>query len=361
MPTAMTIESLNGAIIYPTNEQAIAAIRAECESLAVADENDKAGAKACDDARKKVKSLRCEVENRRKELKAGALEFGRNVDTVAKRLTDMLTPIELRLEGQVAIVTEAEKRRKAEAEKALDDRLAKRLDALQAVKAMIPYGALRLMPEAEYAALLAEATEARDKAEAARKAEAERLAILEMERKEAARKQAEQEAENQRLRAELDAARKAEIERERKAREAAEAETRRAEAEKAEAARKAEEEKNKAEQETKAALAEAARKLKETEDQAAAEKAEAERRERAAAEEAAARLREAAEKAARIKAEAEHQARVIEAARLAEIKRQEAEAAAQIADKQAFDAIKAEFPTLDLAWVEIHRLRKMAV
>lgn len=336
-------------IVYPTSEQAIEALRAECDSLAVADENDKAGAKACDDARKKVKGLRCEVENRRKELKAGALEYGRKVDTEAKRLTDMLSPIESRLESQVAIVAEAEKRRKAEAEKALDERMAKRLDALQAVKALIPYGSLRTMPEADYVALLAEATAAHDKAQAARKAEAERLAILEMERKEADRKQAEQEAENQRLRAELDAARKAEIERERKAREAAEAEARRAEDEKRAAERKAMEEK-----------AEAARKLREAEDQAAAEKAEAERRERAAIEEAARKLREAEERSARIKAEAEHQARVIESARLAEIKRQEDEAAARIADAQAFEAIKAEFPTIDLAWVEIHRLRKDA-
>lgn len=258
--------------------------------LVVAGEDDKAGAKACDDARKRVKALRCEVEARRKDLKADALEYGRRVDAEAKRLTGLLSPIEAHLEGQVAIVADAEARRKAEAERALDERLERRLAELQAVRTTLPpLGSLRLMPEDAYAKLLADATAAHEQVEAERRAERERLAKLEAEHKEEKRKAAEQEAENRRLRAELEVARKAELDRERKEREKAEAETRRAEAEKLAAERKAKEERE---------------------------------------------------------------------AREAETRRQEAEAAAGIADEKAFEAIKAEFPTLDLAWVEIHRLRK---
>lgn len=333
MSATMLVEPTKHPIVYPTSDEAIEAIRLECLSLAVADENDKAGAKACDDARKKVKALRCEIEKRRKELKADALEYGRLVDAEAGRLTAMLTPIERRLEEQAAIVADAEKRCKEAEAKALDERFERRLKELQSVETKaIPYASLRGMSDDAYAKLLADATEAHETATAARKAEAERLARLEAERKEEKRKADEQAAENRRLQAEVDRLKQEQLDRER------------AEREKAEQARK----------DAEAAKANAERKAKE-------EREEAERKAKLEREESGRRLREAEAKAAKEKADAERKAKEEREAREAETLRQEAEAAARIADTRAFEAIKAEFPTLDLAWVEIHRLRKLAM
>lgn len=78
-------------------DQAIAILEAECEALTVADINDLQGYKAVKEAAKKVKKYRTGVEAKRKELKAPALRFGEALDEEAKRITNLLTPIEQKL------------------------------------------------------------------------------------------------------------------------------------------------------------------------------------------------------------------------------------------------------------------------
>ena len=340
MSTTITINP-KAEIVYPTSDDAIKALKSQYLPLVVKGEDDKAGFEACDKARKHVKTLRCEVESRRKELKADALEYGRRVDSEAKRLTDLLTPIENHLEHQVAIVAEAKKRREEAERKAKEDRFHARLTALSAVRAMIVPKQLMDMPEAEYQELLAKATaeyqaaEAKakqEREEAERRAEAERQQRLALEaERERERKALEAEREQSRkVQAELDRVKAEQLAAERKKREEAEAEARRIQAEKDAAERKAE---------AAAAIAKA-------------EKAAAERR-----------LREAEEKAEREKREAEAAARLaesrrIEAEREAKLKA-EREAAEKIADEAEFEEIKFCFPTIEDAWVEIHRLRKI--
>jgi len=333
MSTTITINP-KAEIVYPTSDDAIKALKSQYLPLVVKGEDDKAGFEACDKARKHVKNLRCEVESRRKELKADALEYGRRVDSEAKRLTDLLTPIENHLEHQVAIVAEAKKRREEAERKAKEDRFHARLTALSAVRAMIVPKQLMDMPEAEYQELLAKATaeyqaaEAKakqEREEAERRAEAERQQRLALEaERERERKALEAEREQARkVQAELDRVKAEQLAAERKKREEAEAEARRIQAEKDAAERLALIEKAKAED-----------RLREAELKALKEKREAE---------AAARLAES---------------RRIEAEREAKLKA-EREAAEKIADEAEFEEIKFCFPTVESAWVEIHRLRKI--
>lgn len=57
---------------------------AKYAALEIADLDDKAGTKLVKDARIELKKVRTGIEKKRTELKAGALEFGRRVDAVAK-------------------------------------------------------------------------------------------------------------------------------------------------------------------------------------------------------------------------------------------------------------------------------------
>lgn len=328
-------------IVYPTDESAIEAMKAEYMALVVTDENDKEGAKKCYEARQNVKQTRIKVDKRRVELNADALKHQRAVNERAKTLVSLLTPIELHLQKQEDIVELAKQKAREKMEAELNERFRFRCDALSAVAAPIPHATLRLMPNEEWATLIGEAT-------AKHKAEQERQAAIEAENaklkaEKDARDKADREAEQQRklqeqeadaerrkLQSALDAARERELAEERRQKEAAEAAVKKVKDEADALARKAENDRLESE-----------RKLQAEKDRAAKEKADAE----------AARVKaeQSAKKAEddRIKAEAD-----------AKLKAEE-EAAAKIKDAEQFAAIKAAFPTAEAAWVEIHRLNKI--
>ena len=71
----------NLPIKYDTTDSAIAQLKAEYAPLVI---TDKASYKAVVAAISDVRGRRTAVEARRKELKAGALEYGRKVDARAK-------------------------------------------------------------------------------------------------------------------------------------------------------------------------------------------------------------------------------------------------------------------------------------
>lgn len=178
-----------------------------------------------------VRDLRTGVEKTRKKLKEDSLEWGRKVDTEAKRLTAMLLEIETPLVSRKEAVDAENERIKRE--KAAE--IQRKIDEAAAVRRAAEEAKLRADREAEEARIRAEreAEEARLKAEAdrlaeeRRKLEAERAAQeeaarIERERLESERRAAE--AERQRLakiesdrlaaiRAEQDAKDKAERER----------------------------------------------------------------------------------------------------------------------------------------------------
>lgn len=172
--------------------------------------------------RQAVKQLRLDIEEKRKELKADSLEYGRTVDGIAKQLTAVVRDVEDTLAAQEA-EHEAEKQRVKAAKEA------ERMAALNArIDRMINAG---VMPEnrVQIEAMTAEEFESHLAAEivkaAEAKAEAERLEQLRLE--EAERQANEIRIREEELRAEqmrLDAERAAEAERQRIEREAIEAE-----------------------------------------------------------------------------------------------------------------------------------------
>lgn len=183
-------------VTYPVLAEAIAKLADQYLPLRIAGVDDRDGFTAVHAARMEIKSLRVNVEKRRKELKASALEYGRKVDDAAKKLVDLLSPIEGHLEGEEnRIHAEKERlRRAAEEEKRRVTQA--RVDQLVALGAKIDLVALSEMTEEQFAERLAKETQLT--------AERDRLAKLEAERLEAER------AERQRLE-DLEAAERAKL------------------------------------------------------------------------------------------------------------------------------------------------------
>lgn len=249
------------AVRYHITAAEIEAKRAEYAGLSFDTPSDYAiGVKAIASCR----TTRVAIEDRRKELKAESLAYGRRVDAVAHELTGLIESIEEPLRAKKRLIDEAKERAKREAEEAKRREIEEQL---------------RREREAQEAKERAE----REAEEARRRAEREA---------EEARLRAEREAEDRRLAVEREQLR---AERERIA--AEQAQLRAAEAERARAAA--------AETDRLAAERRALE-----EERASLERAEAERRNREAAEQ---RAREAAERE-RIAAE---EARVAELERRA--------------------------------------------
>lgn len=128
------------------------------------------------------RDLRVATESKRKELKADALEYGRKVDSEAKRITEALLSIEEPLKLEKSKVDDEKARVKKEKEDALQAKMEAELQAKR---------------EAEEAAAKAE----RDRIAAEQKIEADRLAA---ERAELEAERAAVEAERQKQQAIID-------------------------------------------------------------------------------------------------------------------------------------------------------------
>ena len=218
--------------------ESVESIKTTAETLAVVDENDTAGMKLAKDTRLALRSIRLEVESRRKDLKEESLRRGQRVDAAARSITSVIEPLELRMSEQEQFATRAAADRKAKIG-------AERAEAMGRYGPLSSFaaGTLAALPEADFQKILADTKELHES----------RLAKEQRERKEAAaRAKAEadererMQMENERLRTEAtqrDAAAKlerdrveAEARKEREAREAAEKRLRDLEA--AEAAKK---------------------------------------------------------------------------------------------------------------------------
>jgi chromosome segregation ATPase len=189
-----TTEPLTPIVEYNVSDAAIEQLRERLSGLTINKPSDYEVVR-CGIA--EIRDLRGRVEKMRVELKAGALEYGRKVDSEAKRITAMLLEIEepLKLEKQKVDDEKARvKREKEDAERA-------KIEAELAAK--------RAAEEAEAARLKAE----RDAAE---KAERERIAAaqaaenarLESERRKLAAAQAIIDEQNRAAAAKLEAERK---------------------------------------------------------------------------------------------------------------------------------------------------------
>lgn len=150
-------------------------------------------------ARLDIKSKRVAVENKRKELKADALAFGRAVDNEAKRITALLVPIEEHLSSQEKWVNDEKERIKQEELRKERERIQKMSDALAKYGTAISYELLCEMSQDEYSCALEEAKHDWEQQQAKKEEEA-RLA-----------KMAAEEAELKRIAEEQEKVRKAEL------------------------------------------------------------------------------------------------------------------------------------------------------
>ena len=170
--TVMNADNLT-ADAFQIDTDAIKAEAAQYALLTIAGLDDKEGFRAVKEGRLKLKKTRTAIENRRKELKAGALEYGRKVDAVAKELTDLIEPAEktlAKIENDHVTALERIEQQK------LDDRMEK----LAAVRCQHPSSLVKSMTDKQFEEFLATATTTYAAA-----IEAERIAAEEKARKEA--------------------------------------------------------------------------------------------------------------------------------------------------------------------------------
>ncbi len=191
-----------GVVEYNITDAAIAKMEADYMCLAITDIADEEQINTVHAARMVVKGKRVEVEKTRKGLKAGALEWGRKVDTEAKRIFGKLEPIETHLNREEKKVTDEQKRIKAEEERKEKEKIQGWIDTLAKHNVILPYADVAVMTDEEADTAMFDAKEAfrfeqerLKKEEAERKAEAERLEKVRL----------EQEAEAEKLRLEKEA------------------------------------------------------------------------------------------------------------------------------------------------------------
>lgn len=163
-----------GIVEYSVTDAAISEMASLYMGLTITDIEDKEQFNDVKSARLVVKGKRVEVEKRRKELKADALEWGKKVDTEAKRIFAKLEPIETHLQKEEDKVVEAERLRKEEAEQRERERVQGMVDELGKYGHTVAFHDAQTMPWNDYLELL-EWTKATH-AEAQRKAEEERQA-----------------------------------------------------------------------------------------------------------------------------------------------------------------------------------------
>jgi colicin import membrane protein len=211
---ALATTSSTNVVSYDVTDAAIEATRAKYAAL---EATTPQGYEEVRLAIAEVRTTRVAIEKRRVELKADALEYGRKVDSEAKRLTTLIESIEAPLAAKKAAVDNEKARLKAEAEAArlreIEERLARERAAEEArLKAARDAEDARLAEErkrldAERVALAEERAKAEADARERRAAEDARLAAAAEERRvadeaAAAKRRAEQE-EIERQRAEL--------------------------------------------------------------------------------------------------------------------------------------------------------------
>ena len=111
-------------------------------SLTVAED----GIGKVEEAHKAVKRLRIDLDKKRKELNEGALSYQRTVNATAKVLTERISKVESRLEGERETYEEAKRKEKAarEAEKAavLNERVKRLTEAGVVVSDLAAIGAM---------------------------------------------------------------------------------------------------------------------------------------------------------------------------------------------------------------------------
>lgn len=190
---------------FKKRDAALAELAATHRDLKIVGIEDKAGYEKCHKAQMELRKVRVSIETTRKELKAGAIEYGKKVDAEAARLTAIVEPVENELAREKEKVDEEKERRRQAAVESMRARVRQRMDEFRTINILPPFG-YEDMTDDDYGVALASARlEAAKREQAAAEEKRRQDEIAEQqrrEREELGRLRAEQEAERQRIEAE---------------------------------------------------------------------------------------------------------------------------------------------------------------
>lgn len=191
-------------------KEEIARLRGEYLPLTIDGVDDKGGYVIVHEARMRVKSIRIEIEKRRKDAKAGLLEAGRKIDAAAKEITSELKPIEDHLQEQEKRIDDEKREAKRAQAEERKRRLDERCEKLREVECFLQPSLVDSMSDRDFEATLTRYREAleqrkakeREQEELRRKAE--EIAASERDRREEERRESERRAEEERKRLEAE-------------------------------------------------------------------------------------------------------------------------------------------------------------
>jgi len=230
---------------FKESDKRIAAVSEQYLSLTVADD----GIKVVSESRKEVKRIRIAIEKRRKALNEDYQAIIKANNTEAKRLKDIITPVEQHLLEQESIHEKEKERIRQEKLEKQRQKTQGRVDRLNAIGCQIDMSAVESLSDEDFDLYCSDAEEvvkaAREKEaaeeaerlrleeEARLKREAEEKALAERQRQEELERRRRLEIEQKAARAEAErvAAERAELDRQRAELEAAQAKLREAEEE----------------------------------------------------------------------------------------------------------------------------------
>lgn len=126
-------------IKYNVSEAVIQGLKDKYLHIKVTSFDDKENYEIAKRGHIEIKSLKAQIETRRKELKEDSLKFGRMVDSKAKQVVAPLIEIEDHLVAQRNVIDEEVKRRKEEAEKAQQKMIEERVSAFAKCGAVLSF------------------------------------------------------------------------------------------------------------------------------------------------------------------------------------------------------------------------------
>jgi len=182
---------------YDANLAQIAKLKEKYMLLKITDLNDKEQFDAVHDARMIMVKVRTTTDKQRKKNNEAANKYVKDNNAAAKEIVEAAAPIETHLQTEEDKVTKEKERIKAEEVRIEKEKIQGRVDALQAVKVVLPFMDVATMTDDEYATVLKQATEAFE-------IELKRIAEEEAARNALAEKLAAEKAENDRIREEND-------------------------------------------------------------------------------------------------------------------------------------------------------------
>jgi len=144
---------------FSITDSAIAELKDSYIHLLINGVGDKNGYANVKNARAHMKSVRLDVEKKRKDLKEDSLKFGRAVDKEAKRITTLLMEVESHLEAQMTTIDKEIARLEREEHEAKMKKVQDRVSSLSRVGAHIDLAVVSKMNDEDFTTLLNSSTE----------------------------------------------------------------------------------------------------------------------------------------------------------------------------------------------------------